>query len=249
MNLVERKSESTPDLPVVAEQSAMNKVTDIHKDRSMKHGFVRFGPLIIEGHYPYADADIHNNRNLTDQSIDRLKGILLYGLVAGKLAKRAGISISRNWADPANENGVSLSLNSVENVFNLAIMAATHGRRAQQKIPIEDIYTLLIKSDIASVSKGFEDIRKHRVAPRFFKGIVFLEEIPHPSSLMRDFIDCESSTVQQRVNKTLQTILSVYKDPNLAIPVYGLSGSLYWPKEISYQEVQNIVKERINSET
>lgn len=62
MNLAERKSEPTPDFVEVAEQAAMDKVMDIHKDRSLKYGFIRFGS--------------------EDPSVDRLKEIFQYGIVS-----------------------------------------------------------------------------------------------------------------------------------------------------------------------
>lgn len=233
MSLTERKSEKTPDFVAVAEQAAMDKVMDIHNGFSLKHSFARFG---------------HR-----DQLIDRLQGILINGIVAEKFAKKTRIPSGRNWADPVNKNGISLTKNSVWDAFGHAIMTVTR-LEPTSKIQRENIYVILIEDYIA-VKPRFrstgEVLRENRISPRLFKGIVFMDHVIDEKDPFGSYgwngVDYKTSSVEQTADIISQAILSVCKNPNLAIPVYGISGSLYWSRKMSYQEVQNFVGERRNN--
>lgn len=120
MNLAERKSEPSPDFVVVAEQAAMDKVMDIHKDRSLKYAFIRFG--------------------YEDPSVDRLKGIFQYGVVS----KRGnGISLTqrsvRNAFDATILRALRHSPSHIiprENVYTLLIRSDTNPEiLSRQRIP------------------------------------------------------------------------------------------------------------------
>ena len=247
MSIHEANSRSL-DFETVAEQTTMHKVIDIHKAQLLKHGFVRFGPMVVQKNNIFY---FHDNKDLEDSSVDRLRGILLYGLVAAKLAKRARIPISRNWSDPINESGISLTggSESIRNSFELAIVATTHFRDdVPSKIPHENLYVVIINPNVDTVAaRSGELIKRHRIPPRFFNGIIILDRVIRDSMHVSRHVDFESSSVQQTVRTVLSTMTSTCKSPNLAIPIYGISGSLYWPRQMSYEEVQNFVGERRNN--
>jgi len=235
MSSLEARQELSLDFIKVAEQAAMDKVMDIHKEKTSKHCFVRFGHLVIDS----------QNEETANQDVDRLEGVLRYGLVAENFAKRIGIPFSRNWSDQINEKCVSLFYynNTLGNAFHVGAFAALHTAPKQTQIPREDIYTILIKEGhYTSYPKGAQN----RIAPRFFMGIVIFDDIREKLfHIYDDGINFESATSEESAGKVIEKMQSVYKDkPSLCIPIYGLSGDLYWPKKMSYQEVQSFVSSR-----
>lgn len=242
MNLTERKSETTHDFVAVAEQSAMHKVEDIHLGMFYKHCFVRFGPLVIRNNA----NSVRDNKEVADQKVDRLEGVLRYGIVAENFAKRIGIPISRNYSDFRNKTIVSLCrpVDPLDAAFSVGIKAAV--QLEYIKVPRENIYTVLIKNRYP-VYETDESEAKIRIAPRFFMGIVIMDNTD-VQWLVEGYgirINLESATTQETVDKVVEKLQFIYKDkPNLFIPIYGLSGGLYWPRQMSYQEVQKFVGDR-----
>lgn len=181
------------DFEITAEQAAMDKLMDIHKDKTLKHGFVRFEP--------------------EDQSKDRLREYLLFAVLPEHFT---------------NIDGIILTQRSVGIAFDCAILSAT-SYRLPQKIPREEIYTLLIKHG-------------------FIQGITVLDREPKKHPMISVGVDFKNSTTQETVDIVVQEMLSICKgNTDLRIPVYGLSGSLYWPDEMTYREVQKYVGERRNN--
>lgn len=230
------------DFEKVAEQSAMDKVTDIHLDPTLKHSFVRFAPLVIDS----------ENEETANQKVDRLEGVLRYGLVAENFAKRIDIPISRNWHDRLNKRYVSLNhySQSLEYAFFLGTLNALHGS-TQTQIPREGMYMILVKKGFP-LNKGFpystrgEVWAQNRIAPRFFMGIVIIDGTGEDvSQSLRERIDFTTSSTQDTLTMVLEKMQSICKNKlSLFFPIYGLSGSLYWPRKMSYQEVQKFVGER-----
>lgn len=178
------------DFEIAAEQAAMDKLMDIHKDWSLKHGFVRFEPK--------------------DPSKDRLREYLLFAVLHEHFTNIDGILLTQRAAGIA---------------FDCAILSST-SYRLPQKIPRQEIYTLLIKHG-------------------FIQGITVLdiEQKKHPAISVG--VDFKNSTTYETVDIVVQEMLSIYKGKtDLRIPVYGLSGSLYWPDEMTYREVQKFVGDR-----
>ena len=234
---VEVSHEHSSSFIEMAQEAAINKVVDIHTEPLLfKHGFIRLG-------------DIHNNNGLTNLPVDRLRGILLHGLVAESFARKKGILFSRNWVDPVNKTSISLSNTDVtlEKSFETAILSATHDLKYNFNrivIPRENLCVILVENKPYAKRNPVEELAKNRVGPQLFKGIVVLDQILS-SIRFSECVDLKSTTVQETVDIVVSEMTSINRDrPNFCIPVYGLSGSLYWPWQKSYQEVQNFVKER-----
>lgn len=80
----------------------------------------------------------------------------------------------------------------------------------------------------------------HRIAPRLFKGLVF--------RLDRWEKD-DTEKKEKLFSEVLETMLNVYKEkPGLLIPIYDSSGNMWWPKQMSYEEVKKFVAERDKQE-
>lgn len=108
----------------------------------------------------------------------------------------------------------------IANSFEGAILMH---HRLPQKIPREEVYTILIKSG--------------RV-----QGIVLIDRAPSNRVIISKCIDFKSSTTKEAVGKTVQEMLSTYREsPNLCVPVYGLSGWIYWPFEADYKSLKSFL--------
>jgi hypothetical protein len=249
MRSLEARQELSLDFMKVAEQAAMEKVIDIHQAKALKHSFVTSCP-------PAFKATFNDTRRITPSSEDTLRQILHVGLIAENFAKKARIPIKRNFKDPANETNVSLSDSGVSltesfriSVIAILYNALTHGHGYPydySEIPRENVYIILVENKpYANAKKKPEErLAKNRVSPKFFKGIVFIDGAREEqlSRTLHDGIDFKSATTQETVDIITKKMLPIYRErPNLCIPVYGLSGDLYWPKEMSYQEVQELV--------
>lgn len=220
------------------EQAAMDKVMDIHHCQSLKHSFTRFGQPTFVG-----------------TREDRLRQVLHAGLIAESFAKKTQIPISRNWNDPSNETNVSLSDTSIWLPWSFYIAVTSyrsnrtfnHEHPFSHKIPRENIYSILVENKPYAKKDEEERLARNRVNPRFFNGIVILDR-GLPRNFNPDqskYIDFESTSTQETVDIVVGKMKNVYMNrPNLNIPVYGLSGSLYWPRQMDYQGVQSFVGSR-----
>ncbi|MBI2028568.1 MAG: hypothetical protein HYT07_03060 [Candidatus Levybacteria bacterium] len=255
MIIQEHRSEQRINLLEQAEQSALGKIADIRQPIFQKHSFVRFGPLFIDdgrnGRWTSYPNYVWDNRRVANPEVDRLESIFRYGIVAEKFAKRVGLTLSRNWSDPRNESSVSLGLREqdLELMFSIGTLAATHNNRAIQ-IPRENIFTLLIDDKYYRYKQKYVGILNmprsiFRVPMKSFRGIVFIDRAV--DKFRHDFlnyIDFNATTVQETVDIVVTKMLEVNKDkPHLYIPVYGLSGDLYWPKRLKYEEVKALAQD------
>ncbi len=94
---------------------------------------------------------------------------------------------------------------------------------------------------------------RSRIAPRFFRGVVVgyflhsLERDINKSGEQRSIID-ESPEGQAKFQKAVESVkeimLKKVQGGSLALPVYGASGNLIWPKQMSYEEVKKFVERR-----
>lgn len=243
MSIHEVKSHSL-DFEKATEQAALKKVEDIHQPEFSKHSFVRFGHLVLEG----GVNSVSGNENAVNTGNDRLDSILRYGLIAENFANRVGLPISRNWSDPANKTSISLSDHdtSVEDSFMTATIPSTRNRLG--RIPRQNVYVLLIENRYP-YTEFPEQVANARISLRFFRGIVIIDGAGEDvSQRLRERIDFTTSTTQDTVNIVLEKMQPICTSkPTLSFPIYGLSGSLYWPRKMSYQEVQSFVNERRNN--
>lgn len=97
-----------------------------------------------------------------------------------------------------------------------------------------------------SLEMGF--VLSHRVAPRFFRGIVFGEPAGpvNPEETKkgpwRIPKDTRPEAIAKRAEEIIFAILNAYKDkPELLIPVYDIYGNLWWPKKMKYEEIKKLV--------
>lgn len=92
-----------------------------------------------------------------------------------------------------------------------------------------------IKKLDVSAEYGF--VAYHRIAPRYFKGLIVRRVND------QDGLETEFHTLN--VSYLVQSQLRAYKDNSQLInPVYDSAGNLLWPKQMSYGEVKQFVAER-----
>lgn len=248
MNL-ETKSEQSLDFTEKAQKVAIDKVTDIHNDLLLKHSFLRFGVPIFE-------RNISTQGKIIYQDEDRLYSILNEGLISENFAKRIGRNLIRNWGDYANKSGVSLTNEHVgmDVSFHIVVSPAIRHISALREyyninlenVRVEDLFIILVENKPYYNRSDFQKLAKNRVSPRFFKGIVILDQrLPFIYFDQDQSIIFNDTTAETAVDIAVETMLSVnLQKPNLCVPVYGLSGALYWPRQMSYEEVQKIAEER-----
>jgi hypothetical protein len=97
----------------------------------------------------------------------------------------------------------------------------------------------------ANTEEGF--ILSSRVAPRFFKGIVFNllsnEKNDKGENIRKDCTD--PVMMQERADEIVSTMKEAYKNrEDMLLPVYDVYGNLYWPKNMNYKEVKKFVAEK-----
>lgn len=172
----------------------------------LTHAFARFNPNVLQDHKKRSQYE-HNNPRYedVDPTVDRLTGILQYGIVSAHFARRAGLKISRNWNDPANKETISL-----------ALYPDTAIEYAHFATPQQTIFAILINKKFKKEFTDWEAedslMVKRRIAPRHFSGLVVDE--PYGPSL----------------DEAVSTMLTVYqRKPDLALPVYNKEKDMYWP--------------------
>lgn len=93
----------------------------------------------------------------------------------------------------------------------------------------------------ARVDSDYGFALSHRVAPRFFNGIM-IKFTPGEDERNVYFVE---EGFDSRVKEYIIKMKDCYKNKqkNL-LPIYDPEGSLYWPKQMSYEEVKKFVTER-----
>lgn len=236
--------EVSKDPSAIAAHEALKKVTDIYNFSLLKHGLYRFDSEGVV-------------------KTDRFKGILKYGIISQAFAKRIRADYVRNYDDPENLKGVSVLMPEtfISDALGAAIISQ-RGERYDAKFPIENILVLLINPNLNTYStpgvtihtntEEPEKLVAYRIPQRLLQGIVIIDSKKTSDSegLYSQFpcqenIDWDSSTPPNTTELIVKEMLEAYKNsPSLAIPVYGASGALFWPKQMTYQEVQKFVGER-----
>lgn len=239
---------TTPEVSIIqeSERAAMGKLADIYSTPFVKHAFPRFPYPKIEGYisnsaYAISEEDII-------PGVDRLKGVLLTGVVSDKFARRINIPISKNWKDPANETAVSLvtidrSLNQAMAYFAIP---AEHELR-QPRVDLDHSVVILLDPSLTTEPEKIltgAALKKIRVSTKFFKGIVIIDD---PSVLFVTPYDRQTLEFNPEKNaKQIAELMNgVYGDhTERYLPVYGNSGALYWPKHMTYDEVKKYLEEK-----
>jgi len=84
--------------------------------------------------------------------------------------------------------------------------------------------------------KGF--IGSYRVSPKLLLGVVF--KIPPSQSLFASY----KKVIKQRIEKIVKEMARGVASAELMVPIYWKDGALFWPKQMSYEEVKKFVAER-----
>lgn len=240
----ETKPETTPNFITLAEQAAMDKVMDVYKSSFLKHALCRFGP---EG----------------TMKTDRLKGIFKYGIISKDFARRIRVDYASNFHDQYNDKGVSVLVPErfISDAIGVAIRIQIW-ERYDTKVPIENVLVFLIKPNLDTydtpraaymhLKERPEKLVAYRIPQGSLQGIVIIDSKKTSDSeglysqvQCQENIEWDSSTPLNTTKLIVKEMLSAYEhNPSFAIPVYGTSGALYWPRQMSYQEVQSFVNSR-----
>lgn len=91
-----------------------------------------------------------------------------------------------------------------------------------------------------------------RVAPGWFRGIIFrVGKSPDTYNFLdtepSKLADSNKSTYDMRSKEIALAMISSVKDPSKLLPVYDVFGNMYWPKQMTYDEVKKFVAERDDS--
>ncbi|MBI2356402.1 MAG: hypothetical protein HYV13_04330 [Candidatus Doudnabacteria bacterium] len=81
-----------------------------------------------------------------------------------------------------------------------------------------------------------------RVPPRMFKGVVFrLDENSNKGPGLESNLD--------RAKEIAQLMLTSSNDRATLLPVYDIKGNLWWPRQLTYEEVKKLVAEKNTGQT
>lgn len=85
-----------------------------------------------------------------------------------------------------------------------------------------------------------------RIAPRKFVGVVLLDKRPAVAAYppIPRFLDELSDPVKARtyVLERIEQIKTVFESEKRSLPIYGLSGDLYWPRRMTHKEIVQMLK-------
>lgn len=96
----------------------------------------------------------------------------------------------------------------------------------------------------------------HRIAPRFFQGLVINEESPAVLEYLPSeyddipFKNIPKEIIAENTEIALNALgvnsmkMAYHDKPQLFLPIYDAHGNLLWPKQMSYEEVKKLVAER-----
>lgn len=127
-----------------------------------------------------------------------------------------------------------------------------------QTTKVNKLTTKLLEQKSGSGEYG--ELFYPRVSNRFFKGIIFnyvepelwKELNPNWNQLyeeMKRYSKIRNKNAKEIANEYAQIMIDVFKKkPNLLIPIYDLHGNLWWPKQMSYEEIKKFVTEKEKSE-
>lgn len=87
----------------------------------------------------------------------------------------------------------------------------------------------------------------HRVAPRFFKGLVFTTAYTSVPKFNDEQIAAANKLAQELTE--LMTVNVKDDKSSVLLPVYDINGNLYWPKSMSYEEIKKFIVNRDEKNT
>lgn len=227
---IQTSPEMAADFLAVAKQSAREKVADIMGDSFYAHGFTRFGP-----YWSKSGSEFAPQPEEIDPSIDRLRGNLKHGILSFESAKRREIKLSRNWNDQVNKDHVSLINKypgSYIDALGIAVTAA-RGNNSGIAIPDGELWALLVDPDLETHDADNQAIdyravlRRWRVPRGRLCGLVNSDLVSNPAV----------------VDEAVDLMLDVYaKRPKLFLPIYDISGDLYWPEYVPSDKIVDYIK-------
>lgn len=238
-----------------AEKTALKKVTDIYNTPLYKHAFNR-NPV----DYDLDETGLLPKKHTINTSVDRLKGIITSGLVSDTAADSMGQSISKNYSDPNNNEHVSLHHPDnvkVDEAFGSALppfdalKRAVIERQPLQMPTAKEVFVVLVNagvtpSDFMNGKRGIsvnEVLKEDQIHPEDFEGIVIIDKPLNNSSTGTQFYDDELHP-EELATEIAELQRNAYgADTAKYFPVYGNSGDLYWPKKMSYEEIQETRRE------
>lgn len=231
--------------PVYTPESvAMSKLIDIHKAHILKHGFVRFGPVELDPTNPYSLQDTAVPAN------DRLAGIFKLGIITPRYAKRIGEGITRNWSDTNNLDYISLGIwgSSMSGILRVTVRTAIQPHVPTKRVVARDVFVVLVDSDAGwgghYVEESGEFLVRTRIRQKLFRGIAVIDK-PIPIDFYTEAplpVDSDDHSPQATVDEVVRLMRTHYASrTELYIPVYGISGGVYWPTRLSYEQVQTLV--------
>lgn len=80
-----------------------------------------------------------------------------------------------------------------------------------------------------------------RVPPRYFRGVIFYLSRKDGSA---DYEEILPERFAERARQIASEMINVNKNTELFLPIYDVHGNLWWPKEMSHEEVKKFVAER-----
>ena len=224
-----------------AKTNSLNKICDIYSPELYFHGTARFGPVST---YTPEDEDFFLINTPKDPNMDRLRSSFKYGIVSRSFTNRIRVPYSSNFGDHDSYGKISLTRGENDPLLwaaSYGIIGATRFD-ANVKISVEDVFVFIVSKSLKTEPlDGDEFRRKLRVRQKDFEGIVFLDGENTPAGQIpgRSSVDFNSASHEEIIDTITTEMLDVYRDrPELAIPIYGISGDLYWPKRVSYEEIK-----------
>ena len=166
-------------------------------------------------------------------TIDKLPKIMQRGLYSERLAKRIGDSDYRKTRPHSNPKLVSLTSDASD-------------------IQSSNVFTAVGLCVLETTTSTFSRLDANfRVAPRQFVGILIVDKIPswgfalNAPDFPEDLYDLEKSKsyVDRKIIE-IQELLKTSETRARSIPIYGISGNLYWPKRITHEEIVRMLAER-----
>jgi len=96
-----------------------------------------------------------------------------------------------------------------------------------------------------AVDTEYGYILSHRIAPRFFTGILINPKTKVSGPIGTESKKRDRQELVELARKIATGMLEVDKDkPDLLVPIYDTDGNLLWPKQIDYKDMRKFVTER-----
>ena len=110
------------------------------------------------------------------------------------------------------------------------------------------------KKEDVKVDPSLGFTTKSRIAPRSFKGLIINDgervnlSIDNQPVKIGDLTDEQRAEVRRKlIEDAINTQLGLFNSkPELLLPVYDVSGELLWPKQMSHEEIKELIDKKVN---